>query len=318
MAKTRTRQPSRRQQKGKPPPSRSRKPAAPWQRTRGWLPWAVGFAVLVGVVLAARSGGDDAQAPGAGGTNPVVGSDLHSLVVDPDDPDTVYIGSHGGVSVSRDGGGSWEPIETLDGADAMGWAFSDDATLVGGHPGLYVSTDGGETFEQRNEGLPNSDVHALGASRGTIYAASPAVGVFASTDGGASWEVRTDQAGQAFMGRILVAPQDDDHLVAPDMQGGAVTSRDGGRTWEALGGVQGAMWVSWDEQDTDHLIVAGQAGAAESTDGGRTWDPLDVPDGAWIVELSPHDPDVLFAAVLQAPEAVVHVSRDGGTSWARP
>ena len=274
--------------------------------------------VLEIVVISLRSGQTDVPAPGVAVSNPVVGGDLHSLVVDPDNPETLYIGSHQGVSVSSDGGETWEVVESLNGADAMGWAFTDDAIMVGGHPGLSVSTDGGKSFEQRNDGLPSTDVHALGAGDEVIYAGLAGVGTFASTDGGQSWEARSEQVGGAFMGRIQVDPSNDEHLLAPDMAGGAMESTDGGRTWESLGGVQGAMWVSWDENDTDHMIVTTLGSAAESIDGGEIWEPLEIPQGASIVEFSPHDPDLLFAAVLEVPEASVYVSRDGGDTWARP
>jgi photosystem II stability/assembly factor-like uncharacterized protein len=249
-------------------------------------------------------------------TLPVVGADLHSFVVDPADPERIFIGSHQGVSVSTDRGESWEAIESLTGADAMGWAITDDAIYVGGHPGLSVSTDGGVTFELRNEGLPNTDIHALGAAGDVLYAASPGVGLVVSTDGAATWEVRNEEVGTAFMGRILVDPEDPDHIVAPDMQAGAAESRDGGRTWDALGGIQGATWVSWNASDTDELIVAGMGQAARSTDGGKTWDALEVPQGAALVEFSPEDPSVVYAAVHEDPNARIWISRDGAKSWA--
>lgn len=294
------------------------KPSPPLYQRYSWLPWVVGLAVVVVVVIALRSDEGGRPAPGVAMSKPVVGDDLHSLVIDPNDPDTVYIGSHQGVSVSADGGNTWKVIESLSGADAMGWAFTDEAILVGGHPGISVSTDGGMTFAPRNEGLPSTDVHALGASEEVIYAGLAGVGTFASTDGGSSWEPRSEEVGGGFMGRIQVDPADDEHLLAPDMQAGAVESSDGGRTWEPLGGVQGAMWVTWDSRDADHIIVTGQGAAAESRDGGASWEAFEIPEGSSIVEFSPHDPKVMYAAVLEAPEASVYVSRDGGGSWARP
>lgn len=318
MAKTRT-QPARR--KASPKIQRrpgSRKPPPPWYQRYSWFPWVVGLVALATVVIALRANQTEAPAPGVTVSKPVVGGDLHSLVVDPEDPDKLYIGSHSGVSVSTDGGKTWQAIESLNGADAMGWAFTDDLILVGGHPGLSVSTDGGTTFEQRNEGLPSTDVHALGAGAEVIYAGLAGVGTFASVDGGETWEARSEEFGGAFMGRIQVDPTDDDHVLAPDMEAGAIESTDGGRTWTALGGVQGAMWVSWDPGDTDHIIVTTQGSAAESSDGGEGWEPLKIPEGASIVEFSPHDPEVLYAAVLEAPEASVYVSEDGGDTWTRP
>lgn len=318
MAKTRERPaPGKTSGKGQRRPGSRRKPPPAWYQRYSWMPWVVGLGALA-VVVVLRSGQTDEPAPGVALSKPVVGADLHSLVVDPEDPDKIYIGSHQGVSLSTDGGETWEVVESLNGADAMGWAFTDDLILVGGHPGISVSTDDGKTFEQRNEGLPSTDVHALGVGDGVIYAGVAGVGTFATVDGGESWELRSEEVGSAFMGRIQVDPADGDHVLAPDMQAGAVESADGGRSWDVLGGVQGAMWVSWNPNDTDHIIVTGQGSAVESIDGGETWKPLEIPEGASIVEFSSHDPEVLYAAVLEAPEASVYVSRDTGATWTRP
>lgn len=269
--------------------------------------------VTAGAVALLRVGGDVGTP-----SRPFVGGDLHSLVADPRDPSTIYVGGHEGVAVSHDAGATWHRIESLDDADAMAWAFEDGRILVGGHPGLFVSDGGAGSFEPRNEGLPSTDVHALGSGGRVIYAASPAVGVFASTDGGVTWEVRSGRVGQAFMGRILVDPQDHDHLIASDMQYGAVESVDGGRTWKVLGGFPGAMWVSWDPANTRHVVVSGMSGAAESTDGGRTWNPLRVEPRVSVVEMSPRDPEILFAAALEGTTAVIWVSRDRGATWGAP
>lgn len=318
MAKTRTRPAPRKTSGKRQRRPGSRKPPLPWYRRYTWLPWVVGLVALAIVVIALRPGRTDAPAPGVAVSKPFVGGDLHSLVVDPTDPARLYIGSHQGVSVSSDGGKTWEVVESLDGADAMGWAFTEELILVGGHPGISVSSDGGKSFEQQNAGLPSTDVHALGAGDEVLYAGLAGVGTFASTDGGETWEPRTEEVGGAFMGRIQVDPSDDDHLLAPDMSSGAMESVDGGRTWNALGGLKGAMWVSWDPDDLDHIIVATQGSAAESTNGGESWEPFEIPQGASIVEFSPQDPRVQYAAVHEALEASVYVSQDGGDTWARP
>jgi photosystem II stability/assembly factor-like uncharacterized protein len=252
----------------------------------------------------------------AQGARAFVGGDLHSLAADPA-TGRLYVGGHQGVAASDDGGKNWTQLDTLNDADAMGWAFTDGAVLVGGHPGISVSTDGGRTFERANEGLPATDIHGLGSDGETLYAASPQVGILTSTDGGQTWDVVTDRAGQSFMGRILVDPDDPSHLVAPDMGSGAVESTDGGRTWSALGGVQGAMWVSWETGDAEHLIVSAIGQAVESTDGGATWNPMEIPGGASIVEIDPTDPRTLYAAVHEGQNAVVWTSTDAGETWTK-
>ena len=316
MAKTQTRRkPNKATTGGGRKKGPRRGPPPSWHQRYPWLPWAIGVALAASVVVALFSGGGDAPAPGESATNPIVGADLHSLVVDPTEPDTLYIGSHQGVSVSTDGGATWEVVESLNGADAMGWAFSGDQILVGGHPGISISTDDADTFEQRNDGLPSTDVHALGSGEEVIYAGLAGAGTVASTDGGLTWETRSEESGGAFMGGIAVDPSDDDHLIAPDMQLGVVESTDGGRTWRALGGAPAAMWVSWDRSDADHIIATAQGAAAQTADGGKTWVELEIPEGASIVEFSPEDSKTLYAAVLDDPDARVFVSRDGGTRW---
>jgi photosystem II stability/assembly factor-like uncharacterized protein len=119
------------------------------------------------------------------------------------------------------------------------------------------------------------------------------------------------------MGRILVDPGDVGHLVAPDMQYGAVESIDGGRTWRQLGGVQGAQWVSWDPEDVAHLVVSAPGTASLSIDGGTTWEPIRVPGRASIVEMTPGNPDTMYAAAHDGSAATVYVSHDGGNSWVR-
>jgi photosystem II stability/assembly factor-like uncharacterized protein len=308
--------PARPRRKSGQPHRKSRR-QVPWYRKPQTWRWAAAGTVaagLVGFILLSGPGNEG----GGSGEAPYVGGDLHSLVVDPNGTDRLYVGGHDGVAISTDGGTSWLQVESLSGADAMAWGFEGDRVLVGGHPGLFVSDDSGRTFEMRNEGLPATDIHALGAREGVIYGASPAAGVFASTDGGKTWQLRTGRVGHAFMGRILVDAQDPDHVIAPDMEAGAAESTDGGRTWRALGGIGGAMWVTWDPKDTDHLIVSGMGEAAESTDGGATWGPVDVPEGASVIEMDPTDPATLYAGVLEGTEAVIFVSEDGGGSWTRP
>lgn len=284
-------------------------------RSRGtlvaWLA-AIGLGVVAAIVLTRPDTGTSSA------SRPFVEGDLHSLVMAPAPTSRLYVGGHDGVAVSVDGGRTWRQVESLDGADAMGWAFTDDAILVGGHPGLFVSDDGGRTFRQDNDALPATDIHALGSGAAVIYAASPQLGVFASTDDAASWEVRTDQVGRAFMGSILVDPRDPNHLIAPDMQAGAVESSDGGRSWAVLGGVPGAMWVSWDPADTDRILVSGMGQAALTQDGGRTWAQVPVPEGASLVEIDPSDPDTIYGGVLDGGDAVVWISRDGGSTWTMP
>ncbi|MFN8233178.1 MAG: hypothetical protein U0V56_06820 [Actinomycetota bacterium] len=273
---------------------------------------SVGVAIL-GIALIAitwlGSGAEPNQAAYVGGV-------LHSLAVMTDGGGRIFAGGHDAVTASNDGGRSWVSVPSLDDADAMGWAFLDGAIWVGGHPGVQVSTDGGTTFEPRNEGLPATDIHALGGIGSTLYAASPDAGFLVSTDEGASWQVRNPVVGHGFMGVILVDPDDVGHVVATDMAAGIAETVDGGRSWRPLGGVSGARWVSWDPRDRDVLLVAGAGEAVLSDDGGRTWTTVDVPAGSGIVTIDPVNPDRWYAGALTWEGTLdVSISRDAGASW---
>jgi hypothetical protein len=307
MTKSKT---SRREPRRPPDRRASTKPVPKTHRLGSVLVGTAVVAIGASALWVSRS---DAPTSGAA---PFVGGDLHSFVAAPEADAVLFVGGHQAVSASTDDGRTWSAVESLQDADAMGWAFLDDSIWVGGHPGLEVSTDGGQSFQPRNEGLPATDIHALGGTGSVLYAASPAAGFLASSDGGDTWEIRNPRVGQSFMGMILVDPSDPDRVVAPAMSAGAAESTDGGRTWRVLGGVPGAMWVSWDPTDTQRIVVSGNGVAATTTDGGVSWSSLAVPSDVSIVHIDPNDPRTWFAAAW-SQDGTVHVSSstDGGATW---
>lgn len=301
------------------PPTRPRAPrgtSIPASRhtSRIWRAAAAGVVVLTlaaGAVFLATRASTPAGSTSATPAFPEVGGDLHTLtVVD----DALLVGGHAAVAVSRDGGRQWQPLPSLQGADAMGWAVSADQVLVGGHPGLYRSTDRGATFTPVTGAGAIPDVHALGGAGTTLYVGSPRVGLLASTDGGASWQVRNNRVGRSFMGTILVDPTDAARLIAPDMSAGLTASRDGGRTWTSLGGPNGAMAATWNPTDTRQIVAVGMGGGAASTDGGNTWQSVTLPMGTSAVSFDSTG-RTLFAGVLDGERAHVYRSTDNGGTW---
>lgn len=275
---------------------------------RGSAGAAVVSVVAAVTVLQLRGTNDESTA--ASGAAPVVGGDLHTILARDGE---LYVGGHARSAVSRDNGKTWQNIASLEGADAMGWAASGGDLLAGGHPGLYQSTDG-STFEKLTGSAAVPDVHALGGAGNVLYLASPQRGVMASTDGGKTWEPRTTQAGQSFMGTILVDPNDTERLIAPDMAGALATSSDGGRNWQPLGGPMGAMAAAWNPANTDELIVIGMQGAERSTDAGATWEPVELPSGTSAVTYTP-DGETIYAAALSGERALVYRSNDSAKNW---
>jgi photosystem II stability/assembly factor-like uncharacterized protein len=132
---------------------------------------------------------------------PVAGDDdVHHVTAHPDDPDLVYVslgtasltsrnGRHGGIARSRDGGRTWEKVET-DYTRAVlvrpDFVLAAPALRVGRDGRIVVSSDGGDTWEPAGDGIevpmpdmielfvagPDEDVWAI-CSGGRLLGASP-------------------------------------------------------------------------------------------------------------------------------------------------
>nr|MBA2618650.1 hypothetical protein [Rubrobacter sp.] len=278
-----------------------------------------GAVTVVALAALAASSILVAGGPGGGPSNsaaverPVVGGDLHSMAVDPKDPDRVTVGGHEGAAISEDGGKTWQQVSDLEGTDPMGWAIDPtdpQKMYAGGHPGFYRSENGGESWSQDNSGLPATDVHGLGMdprNPDTLYASVMGAGLLRTTDAGESWESANPEVG--VMGPILVDPRNPETLYAAGMEGGFVKSEDGGKGWIELGTIPGgmAMWVSQSLKDPDTLYAA-NGGVARSTDGGENWRPLNggLPEGISTVAVAADDPRIVYAGVLDGTEARVY------------
>lgn len=157
-------------------------------------------------------------------------SQLSTIIVHPDDPNTVWVAAQGplwspggqrGVYKTTDGGETWENVlsagEYTGATDLLIDPRNPDrlyaalwqrhrtvAAYVGGGPesGLYKSEDGGETWEELKTGLPKGNMGKIGMAISpmqpdVLYAAIELDrregGVWRSTDRGASWTKMSDQ-----------------------------------------------------------------------------------------------------------------------------
>jgi photosystem II stability/assembly factor-like uncharacterized protein len=293
------------------------------RRAQLLLPALVAFSILalaVGAILLSMSPGGQQT----GSTErPYVGGDLHSLAVDPTDPDKVMVGGHDGGAVSENGGKTWRQASGLEGADPMGWVIdpNDPSKMyVGGHPGFYYSEDGGKSFSQDNSGLPGTDVHGLGMdpqNPNILYAYIVKRGLYRSPDAGQRWELVN--ANEATMGPILVDPREPNTLyLVGGKEGGFRQSTDSGKSWRQVGTIPGgmAMSISQNQKELDTFYAANDR-VLKSTDGGKNWQPTGdgLPSGVSAVAVSSSDPRVLYAGTLEGTNARVFRSDDGGESW---
>jgi len=305
-------------------PAKRRPVQAPKRRVEGkaglrrWWPWvAVGPAVtavaLAAAVIVSRTGDDRAS---GGGTEATAGlpntPDYHSLLVAPDNPNLLVLGTHNGLYRSGDAGRTWEKA-TLAGQDAMNLARADqDVVWAAGHNVLAKSTDGGDTWQDvRPDGLPGHDVHGFAVDPRdpqTLLAAIAGQGLYRSTDGGTSFSVVSKRVGPGVMA-LAVTP--DGRILAGDMQQGLLVSADGGKTWK-LTLKAALMGLAVNPSEASRVLATGP-GILRSTDGGRKWEqPLPLEEGAGPVAWAPSDPQVAYVVGF---DKTLYKTEDGGTIW---
>ena len=259
---------------------------------------------------------------------------IHGLAVDPHDATIVYIATHGGLVRLVDGQ-RWEYVG--DGrSDLMGFTHHPSergVMYVSGHPdlssrlpnpiGVMVSRDGGQSWQPLAL-AGKVDLHAMtiGADGKTLYGwnvtGSPGLYRISVRDG--TW-ARVDATGLQDVFGLAAHPQQSDTLLA-GTRAGLVVSRDGGRTWSAMGrALSGVAVTAVAYHPKDRGILHAYAarpdlGLIKSDDGGQQWKSLGFflgeKDAVNIFAISPHQSETLYISTFGSD---LYLSRDGGKKW---
>jgi photosystem II stability/assembly factor-like uncharacterized protein len=231
------------------------------------------------------------------------GRGARCLAVDPDDPDTLYVGT------------------------------SDE--------GLFKSTAGGRSWD-RLSGIEHPRVTAVAVSPadGALYAGTEPSALFVSRDGGASWREleglrRLPSAPTwsfpprpwtSHVRAISLSYTDPDLVVAGIELGGIVRSPDGGETWQDQrpGAYADCHSLAAHTSSPEMLYEAAGGGFAESEDFGESWHAADEGMGlhyVWGLAVDSEDPALIFASAAPGPgrahgsgfsDAAIYRRRDGG------
>jgi photosystem II stability/assembly factor-like uncharacterized protein len=256
---------------------------------------------------------------------------IGSITIDPNNPNTIWVGTGENVSGRHVGYGS----------------------------GLFRSRDGGQNWEKM--GLENSEHIGMirvdprdsntifVAAQGPLWSGGGDRGLYKSTDGGESWRKvlgdgngNTDQDDEyTGVSEVLMDPRNADVMYAVTWQrlrsvavlldGGPATgihkSIDGGETWRELTeGLPeenlGKTGIAISPQNPDVLyatmeIANREGGFWRSADGGETWEKKnDYISGA----TGPHYYNELFASPhafdrVYQMDQILHVTHDGGDNF---
>ncbi len=142
------------------------------------------------------------RSPDAGESWELVNSQkgtMGPILVDPQQPDTLYLAGQDGFESSEDGGENWHQVGVIPGGMTMSISQDQQApdtfyAAAGGR--VFKSTDGGENWQTTgNEGLPEGiSVVAVSPSDPQLLYAGALDGesarVFRSEDGGETWQAQ--------------------------------------------------------------------------------------------------------------------------------
>jgi len=235
---------------------------------------------------------------------------IGAILINPKCPDTVYVAAEGsawgpggdrGLYKTTDGGKTWVKVLGISENTGVNGAVMDPRdpdvviatseqrrrhvfTKIGGGPetAVHKTTDGGKTWRKITSGLPSVDMGGIGLAispvnpdvvYAIIEAAEGAGGFFRSTDRGESWSKMSSYTAQGqYYNEIVADPRDTDTVYSTETV--SQVTRDGGRTWTALGldarhVDDHAIWI--DPRDTAHYIIGGDGGVYETYDGGSKY-----------------------------------------------
>ncbi len=223
------------------------------------------------------------------------GGYVSSFAFHPIDPNVVYAGmdDSGGLYVSRDRGATWKMV-SLGRQNWSTWEVvinPDDPNVITvsdgyGH-GILRSEDGGATWAERNNGLPNQDLHrlikamALDPQNSSVLYIGTADGVYKSTDGAQSWQRKSQglPAGKQVF-RLAIDPADTSRVFA-GLDGGEIyVSTDAAQNWNCAFDLFPAedFGEFWDlvvaPSDPNRIIAGAGYRVVLSADGGGNWSDI--------------------------------------------
>ncbi|MBN8713161.1 MAG: hypothetical protein J0H50_04200 [Xanthomonadales bacterium] len=240
---------------------------------------------------------------------------IGAVLVDPQDPDTVYVAALG-----------------------HGYAANPER-------GVFKSTDGGRTWKKVL--YKNADTGAVDLSFGsdsrTVFAAlwqtrrppwsvyppsdGPGSGLYTSTDAGATWQqVSGHGFPSAGLGRIGVAVAPGNprivyaNVSAKQGQGGLYRSDDGGSNWKHVTD-DARIWSRWwyfgrvrvDPRNADIVYIPNTA-LYKSTDGGHSFLPIKGAPGGDDYHIAWISPDNSAHIMLGVDQGAT-ITLDGGKTW---
>jgi len=225
----------------------------------------------------------------------------NDILIDPNDPQIVYVASEGdGIYITEDGGSTWE-------FDALGAGDNGAARSLVFEPG-------------------NTDI---------IYAGFLSLGVCKSNDAGSNWDYANVGIASLLLNDIEIDPNNTDRVITSfeaQNSGGCYISLDGGAGWEIPSTLPGTRYSSvcigpdgtlyaWSNGPSS----VAQEGLYKSDDNGASWENLGPNIGSvfeteiFSIAISETNPDLIFIGGnnfgANGFASIVYKTENGGESW---
>lgn len=246
----------------------------------------------------------------------------HGLSVDIKNPNNVYIATHHGLLLLKNGKDLYQVGNKKD--DYMGFSphpkdpkifFSSGHPESGGNIGFQKSLDGGFSWETVSDGVDGPvDFHAMAVSPanpdlifGWFHGA-----IQRSTDGGKNWEIVSRTSVPVV--NLAADPKNENIVYASSPQGLLVSSNKG-KDWNML--LEGFVsTVAVNPQDSQKLITYSEKlQLAKSNDSGKSWKKIPVDfsgETPLFIAFYHQNPEIVY---LLTEKNSIYESIDGGTLW---
>ncbi|MGB9794670.1 MULTISPECIES: stalk domain-containing protein [Caldisericum] len=244
---------------------------------------------------------------------------------------TVFIGTYGkGLLVSKDGGFSWESMNTgLTSQDIETIAIDPKNTkimYVGTYgSGIFKSTNGGKSFSLKSKDLPTLRIKKIVLSpqdTNIVYVVLyDNAGIFRSDDGGNNWiEINNGISGsdKDISSFAIDSINDGTIYAGTHTYGKLLKSNDYGETWKQVNNKFTESFISdivVDFKNSNLIYVATGEGLFKSENGGVVFKKSSngLPN-SYLTHLliNPKDQNVLFTSTF---DAGLYKSTDAGKNW---